>query len=202
MSLRPNIAPFDCAKLVGHLGSGDRDLLDALAKTLEERPPFRDPGQVGQVRQILERAVLEGGPFPGLEAEKEAHVAAANLLAQHDQEMAWTNIHVWGMGALDELWNAAHRTHSGDPARLAPLKPIYRLATGRPLFGRSIRTGWSHYAFLTNPQVATAAAGLREFADQFPDKLRELGLEEFHEDLAGILAGIGEGGRDLWFLAS
>jgi hypothetical protein len=204
MSLRPEIFGFRLAQLRELLGSGRREILPALNEelaALAENDPFAEPEDDEEnvfeaAKAIVERAVVEGVPFPDLEAEDDAHVTAAIALARYQQSWKDTGSDIWQMGAFEELDDDAADSW---PPQARPLFDCF--LNGRPLFGERIETDWTYYGYLTAEEVRTLAAAIAqmretdaEFAD--PDY-----LDGFLDALTGWLSSIVEDDLDLWFFA-
>ena len=147
---------IDPKALAGILGCGRRAVLDELLEA--ERQSFL--GGHTDLGPVLERAVLEGVPFPGLDREDVAHGHAAMRLAYAsvsrrepftNSTVAWPD---WQTGV--RLADAVLR----DEARTL----LHFLRDGRALFGaRPVGFG-SVYAFLSPAETKTLARALAPVA--------------------------------------
>ena len=147
---------IDPDALAGILGCGRRAVLDELLEA-ERQSLF---GGHTDLAPVLERAVLEGVPFPDLDREDAAHEHAAMRLAYAcvsrretfgNSMLAWSD---WQTGV--RVAEAALR----DEARTL----LAFLRDGRALFGaRPVGFG-PVYAFLSPTETATLARALRPVA--------------------------------------
>jgi hypothetical protein len=147
---------IDPEALAGTLGCGRRAVLDELLEA--ERQSFL--GGHSDVGPVLERAVLEGVPFPDLDCEDAAHEHAATRLAYAcvSRREPLTNLTVvWSD------WQAGVRVAEA-VLRDEPRQLLAFLRDGRALFGaRPIGYG-PVYVFLSPAETATLARALRPIA--------------------------------------
>ena len=143
----------DADALAGILGCGKRAVLDELIEA--ERQSFL--GGHPDAAPVLERAVLEGVPFPGLDREEPAHEHAAIRLAYacvSRREPFMLSTATWSD------WQTGVRMAEAvlrDEART--LLAFFR--DGRALFGaRPVGFG-PVYAFLSPAETKTLARSLR-----------------------------------------
>jgi hypothetical protein len=147
---------IDADALAGILGCGKRTVLDELLEA--ERQSFL--GGHTDLGPVLERAVLEGVPFPDLDREEPAHEHAAMRLAyacvSRREPFAGSTV-AWAD------WQAGVRVAEavlGDEARTL----LAFLRDGRALFGaRPVGFG-SVYAFLSPAETATLRRALAPVA--------------------------------------
>lgn len=147
---------IDSERLAGILGCGRRAVLDELLEA--ERHSFL--GGHTDLGPVLERAVLEGVPFPGLDREDVAHVHAATRLAYASvsrrepfthSTIAWPE---WQTG--ERVADAVLR----DEARTL----LHFLRDGRALFGARPVSFGPVYAFLSPAETKTLARALTPVA--------------------------------------
>jgi hypothetical protein len=171
--------------------------LDRLLAEFDERVSFRDQSLTNLAKQTLRRAIFEGFPFADLEEENEAHVYAAIVLAQHDQELLRLNSDSWWMPTMWELVGVVHE-QLAVPVRRC-LVMFYR---GRPLFGRRIKTDWSYYGYLNLRQLSELLTALENLDRGVLSTARTEWVVPLFDDLLTWLRTIQSAGRDLWFYAS
>jgi hypothetical protein len=165
MSLRPLICGFDLGKLRSLLGSGDRALIAAIEADFDRRAA-QYPAQYNdrfraRFREALRTAVLQGVPFPDLEAETEPHVELAILLASHQQEFLGTDSDAWNNSGFSEAWEEGITDDTDSEEDL-----LGHLLFGRPLFGSYFETSWSYYGYLSRDEVRRLRASLRPVDDE------------------------------------
>jgi hypothetical protein len=197
MSLRPQVIGFDVQKLVGIRASKDQAVLDRLFVEFDERVSFRDHSLTVLAKDTLRRAIFEGFPFADLQEENEAHVYAAIVLAQHDQELLRMDSDSWWMPTMWELVGVVHEQLAVPVRRY--LLMFYR---GRPLFGRRIKTDWSYYGYLTLRQLSELLPALENLDREVLSTARTEWVVPLFDDLLTWLRTIQSAGRDLWFYAS
>jgi hypothetical protein len=206
MSLRPMISGFDLAKLRSHFGCGDQTLIAAVeaefAHVAARSPSIYDARLRAEVHEVLQRAVLQGVPFPGLQLETLAHVIVADLLAAHGQELLSTDADQWNHAGVAEAWEAGITTEDGQEF-------MQCLLFGRPLFGREFDTSWNYYGYLGRAEVRRLRASLREIDDDQDHLafLSELGLNLPSNPATDLIKDLGRwcdallaGNKDLWCL--
>jgi hypothetical protein len=150
LSLRPNIFGLRLARLRGLLGCGDQSVVDRVSAELSSVAPELQ----AEARDIAARAVMTGVPFVGLDAEGDAHVAAAIALSKIDQARDDVGSSVWKM---DPAWDLGRLF----PALAREDHPFRTFLEGRPIFGERIVTGWSYYGFLDRQEVELLRFALR-----------------------------------------
>jgi hypothetical protein len=196
MSLRPEVFGFDIEKLRSIRGCKDQAVLNQLLVEFDKRIHFRDESLTALAKEALRRAIFEGLPFPDLEKENEAHVCAAVVLAEHDQELLPTGSNTWKMPTMWELVRVVHERLEL-PARRY-LLVFYR---GRPVFGRRIKTDWSYYGFLTLRQLGDLLVALENVDRSVLSTAETEWVIPLFDDLLEWLRTIQDARRDLWFYA-
>lgn len=146
MATRFQISGFKFGTLSAITSSADTDALGLLLS----RPSygFLDEVRNAEVKQILERAVLNGIPFPELDEESATHIEAAKILAHCKQDHFKTAIEGENLGALRELVKTMREKVNGDDFALLDF-----LTEGRALFGRHIEHTPQYYSYLLLDEV-------------------------------------------------
>jgi hypothetical protein len=177
MSLRPEIFAFRLEPLRALFGSGSTDAITAIHQKLQELAgEDADDEDIAEelnlAKSIVSRAIMEGTPFPELDAEADAHVTAANHLASHGQKWKGTGSNGWKMGAFWELDEKTRGQWKNPKA-----EEIFQyFIKGRPLFGKQIDTGWSYYSYASLDEVVLLKSELeafREISPRFIDEFRQ-----------------------------
>jgi hypothetical protein len=159
--------------------------------------------QLRAVLEIVERAIMTGVPFVGLEEETHLHSLAVYALAGYEQQWLCTDASTYHSSALrDGLWRQ-YGKHA-QPEIRAFLKG---LAEGVPIFGQRSAPDGPKYAAISVEKLRTFESGLSalreqvvyrvkrkkvpseedrlaaEFATEFPgwiDQIRQAGLDVFY----------------------
>ena len=184
---------FSLSTLKAQLGTGDEEVLTAVREELREFVEFDDPQEFDRAVRVIERAVLGGLPFDGLDMEGEPHVVAAIALAFHGQDHLPTESNVWKMEAFEDLARSLEGSLPDDASEY-----FRYLLDGRPLFGQGIETEWNYYAYLTVDELRTFRKGLEDARAETPDPTDD----GFMSDFLAWLGEIADSGMDLWFHAA
>ena len=185
MSLRPNFAGFRLASLRALSGCKDAGKRDAMVATYDRIVEPHDPKTRTAALAWIDRIVsgeLAAAP-PEIEPEELQHVVIA--LAQHEQELVRSGALYWEafLGALYQ------RPAGASPAERQLARYFLQ---GRPLFGDSIQTSWSYYAWMPHDQL--------DQLERLMQHERYRALYD-HEDARAWLATIIARELDLFFYA-
>ena len=194
MSCRINIAGFDLRKMRTLIGSRSPTLIDELCAAFDKS--WSDAETKADGYAIIERAVMEGTPFPDLQIETEIHATAACMFARHDQNMHALMSSTWNAQAFGELLREL-------PKKLPPLVRVFLRAMrdGTPLFGQEIRSSWSYYAYFAHAKVQAFHTALVDFQTEHPRFTGQDFCYGFLDELVDWLRQINEAKRDLWYVA-
>lgn len=238
MSLRPEIYGFDKAKMFALFGSKNEKAAQKIVKDLEEMlgelesdedddadsdaDAESDEGDaefefddgdddeeanLHSAKDHVRAAIFEGVPIKGTDVENMSHVLAAKMLAEFDQgDMLDTESSVWKMNGFWEFMESFEKRFDEQSVTL-----MNYLIEGRPLFGESIDTGWSYYAYLSLDEVKALRAAIKKQHDWAEDltkkgQLNEIDFSEWTLDLMESMLEwfdqLIEAKRDLWFMAN
>lgn len=185
MSLRPNFAGLQLARLRSLIGCKDPGTRDALVATYDRLVEPYDPAERTSAHAWIDRIVsgeLAAAP-PAIEPEALQYVVIA--LAQHEQELVPSTSLYW-----EAFMGELYQRPAGASAAERQLARYF--FQGRPLFGDAIQTSWSYYAWLPHDQLAQL--------DWLVHHERYRALYD-HEEAHAWLAEIIERGLDLFFYA-
>jgi len=188
---------FSMPKMRGLFRSGDREAVERIAGGLIAKHPYWSPETRERARGIVERAIVHGVPFPGLEAEDHLHFAAACAFVAEGQEHHGTLASVFGADALERgLWPRVRKL-GGPEARAF----IRGLVTGIPLFGPSMPQDGEVYAAVSLAKLRAFRPGLVDVRDQL---IYRHGPKddnaEFAAEFCGWIDEIIDAGLDLWYV--
>ncbi len=191
MSLRPHVFGFRLAALDALFGSKDQAILERL--TAAASAQFADdPNLAREVSTILRRALFDGVPFDDLEDEGAAHVWAAHILAGAGQELWDSGSNVWKVQPPEIFFD--------EGAQLSPrCEELLELLLGRALFGESIESERTTYAWLTHAEVKELAV---ELAGEATSTLKNPVIAALIDAFRGWLNELEARGLDLWYLAN
>jgi hypothetical protein len=200
MSLRCYIRGFRLEKMRAMFGSRDAAAYKAAADAFKEEfggdedEDEEEREEAEKVLAVCRRAIFEGVPFDGLDAEDSSHVRAASILASVGQKHKFTSF---------EDWKVTHvfPPFFKDYAKALPPRGrelLTFLAEGRPLFGRSVNTDWSYCAYMALDEVKELHAALAQLREQRPELKGEGYLYGFVDALMQGLAEVIKRRQDLW----
>jgi hypothetical protein len=153
MSIRLAACGIDISEILAMFGSGKRELVERHKSELSEE----------QLR-IFERAVMQGVPFPELDAEGWDHILLMKRLFRDAPDQTTGDVemfgYVWLMDVMDELLEKL-------PAEARPL--MRRFIDGRPIFGKRFDDTEALYGFLTASEVVTLNSAMAPFKLPEPD---------------------------------
>jgi hypothetical protein len=195
LSIRLNLFGFSLAKLESILASGDLDLVARLKVALMESEDDLGelPEVIAETGKIIAEAIAKGAPLNSLVIEGDAHVLAACLLAEHDQDFTPTGSDSWQAGAY---WTLAQQF--GEELEPESRKMLGYFCEGRPLFGKVIDTDNKYYGYLTAAELVFLKLELVQLEEYVKD-WEEAGTLEFLRDLITWLHTVAEAEQDLWF---
>ncbi|WP_165250897.1 hypothetical protein [Paludisphaera soli] len=203
MSERLNLYGFSIARMRRLFRSGDVEAVARIRERMATEQPDLSQRELGEVCEIVERAVTTGVPFGDLECEGHAHWLAANALAGHDQEWLVTSASAYHASALRDSLGRRYGKYARPEVRAL----LRGFAEGVPLFGRSLPEDGLLYAAVGGEKLRAFGPGLvdlREQVDYRVGRKREptgedLEAAEFVGELCGWIAQIQEAGLDLWY---
>jgi hypothetical protein len=201
MSLRPDISGFSFAQMQQLFGCKNRVTIESITNEYETSLKQLISGSVQHLRargrEIIKRAILEGIPFLRLNAEDEACVFVADILARHEQKIVSVDLADWQWIAFSDF-----RDMYGSYLSVSGLELFSFLVDGRPLFGEVIDSGWSYYAYLKAPEVKQLQGELAEFLENHRELKADENMDGFVSELITWLNAINKDKKDLWLLAS
>lgn len=203
MSRRLNLYGFSLSQMRRLCGSRDEAAIDQLRDRVASDFGYIPGERRDQLVGVVERAVLEGVPFPDLTAETSLHSLAAGLLAAHGQEWRITGASVSDASALESgLWGQ-YRKHASPEAKAF----LRGLVEGIPLFGRQPPPDGSAYAAVGLDSLRVFQPHLRDLAELIAYRVgrKRSATEEdragaaFAAAFCGWVDEVVAAGRDLWF---
>ncbi len=118
--------------------------------------------QLRAVLEIVERAIMTGVPFVGLEEETHLHSLAAYALAGDEQEWLVTDASTYHASASrDALWRQ-YGKHAQPEIRAF----LRGLAEGIPIFGQRMQPDGAKYAAIGVEKLRSFEAGLADLREQ------------------------------------
>lgn len=206
MSERLNLYGFSLSRMRRLFRSQDLGAVDRMRDRLASGGLHRPPEEIQAVSEIIERAVMNGVPFVGLETETHRHWLAANAMAGDEQEWLATPASVYHASALaDGLW-----PRYGRYARPEIRAFLRGLVEGVPLFGLRSPSGGPAYAAISLEKLRSFQVGLADLREQVvyrvgrkkdPDD-DDMAASEFVTEFCEWVDQIREASLDLWFCAS
>lgn len=217
MSLRPEIYGFNKAKMFALFGSKNEKATEKIVKDLEamlteidedeDDDEEEDKTDLSSAKEHVRAAIFEGVPIKELQVEDMSHVLAAKVLAEYNQpDMLDTESSDWQMRGFWEFMEAFEKRFDEQTITL-----MNYLIEGRPLFGESIDTGWSYYAYMSLDEVKALHAAIKKqhkWAEDLTMKghLNEIDFSEGTLDLMESMLEwfdqLIEAKCDLWFMAN
>ncbi len=184
MSLRPNLCAFDLKAMQALIGSKDAALIAALTEswTEEAEDDEHQPQIPALFKRIVDGDVLRNPPA----VEDEDFPNAMIWFATHSQSVTWTESSFWEAFLVDV--DHTQGKYPGGPELL-----LSYLLKGRPLFGKSIETYWSYYAYFTNAEAKKLFGFIRgqsKFKQQFD-----------YEEAEFWMTQVEQTGSDVWYFA-
>lgn len=197
MSRRMNMSGYSMARMRSLFRSGDHEAVERVAAGLVAEHPDWSSEVRERARGIVERAIMDGVPFPGLELEDHLHFAAACEFVADGQEHLYTVASTYGADALERgLWPKA-RKYGGPEVRAF----IRGMVTGVPLFGQSLPEEEEVYAAVSLAKLRAFRPGLVDLRDQL---VYRHGSEDqsarFSVEFCGWIDEIIDAGLDLWYV--
>ena len=208
MSVRLNFLGFSLPTMRRLIGSGDaaavarmRDRLVAGAAD----SPYRSEAEAYAVAAIVERAVLDGVPFPDVVEESNYHFRAVGLLVDEGQEIVPTLASTYHASAMGELLRQ-YGKHASRETRAF----LRGLAEGVPLFGRRLpdpEDDGMVYALISGAKLRAFRPGLVDLREHVayrvgrkPDPTEaDRGAVSFAADLCDWVDEIEGAGLDLYY---
>jgi hypothetical protein len=201
MSSRINMYGFSLARMRRLFRSRDEGAARRIRDRLAAEHPDWRPDERRDVGEVVERAIMEGVPFPGLGVESHTHSLAARVLAGHEQEWLPTHASIYHVSAVEGLWR-----RFGRRARPEVRAFLRGLVEGVPLFGQQPPGGESTYAAVSLEKLRSFQPGLADLLAQVAYRVGRMtpnpgdeGPVEFASGLCDWVDQIVEAGRDLWF---
>ena len=203
MSRRLNLYGFSLGQMRRRFRSRDEQAARRIHDRLATEQHHWRPEEVRQVSEIVERAIMTGVPFAGLEAETYLHALAAGALARDEQEWLVTLASVSHATALEEgLWK-----RYGRYARPEIQAFLRGLVEGVPLFGQRPPDD-EPYAAISLEKLHSFRAGLEDFREQVTYRVgrkkdpseEDRAASEFVAEFCGWVDQIRGAGRDLWYV--
>ncbi len=207
MSERLNLYGFSLPRMRRLFRSQDVGAVTRMRDRLASEHPHLPQDRLLAASEIVERAVMTGVPFAGLDTETYLHWLAANALAGDDQDCLVTSASVYHASALrDGLWR-----RYGKYARPEIRAFLRGLVEGVPLFGRSLpsvdETDGLVYAAISVEKLRSFGPGLADLREQVVYRVgrkkapsdEDRAAAEFVTEFCGWIDQIREAGRDLWY---
>jgi hypothetical protein len=203
MSLRLNLYGFSLGQMRRLFRSQDERAARRICDRLAADHPHGPEEELRQVSKIIERAIMSGVPFTGLDAETNLHSVAACALAIDEQDWLATHASNYHATAVEAL-----RRQYGRYAR-PEIKAFLRgLWEGVPLFGRQPPSDGSAYAAISLEKLRSFQGGLVDLRDQIVYRVGrkrdpsgdDRAAAEFITEFCGWVDQIKEAEQDLWFM--
>ncbi len=175
-------------------GSRDQAALERVCAELED---VFGEGEAPIATRIATRAILQGVPFEGLEAETEEHIFAADTLARHNQSPLDTDADIWRIEAFIDLLDSLGAYLDPQAHEL-----LSYLCDGRPLFAQVIHSYSMYYAYLSLEEVKALRAALVRLQEAQPERVEHYFPDGFLNELVRWLTEIAAQDLDLWLFAS
>jgi hypothetical protein len=159
--------------------------------------------QLDEASGIVDRAVMTGAPFAGLECETHAHWLAANALAGDGQDWLATSASAYHASALrDGLWRKY-----GKYARPEARAFLRGLVEGVPLFGQRLPSDGLVYAAVSLEKLRAFGPALADLREQVVYRVgrksdpsgEDQDAAELATELCEWIDQIREAGLDLWY---
>lgn len=207
MSERLNLYGFSLARMRRLFRSQDVEAVNRIRDRLVGDHPHSPPAQLDATCDVIQRAIMTGVPFAGLDCETHAHWLAANALAGDGQDWMATSASVYHASALrDGLWR-----RYGKYAQPEARAFLRGLVEGVPLFGRSFppvdETDCLVYAAVSGEKLRSFGPGLADLREQVTYRVgrkkdpsdEDRAAAEFVTEFCEWIDEIREAGLDLWY---
>lgn len=203
MSRRLNLYGFSLAQMRRLFGSRDEKAQERILESLSQESNHWRTDQLVELGGIIQRAIMTGVPFRGLQEETDLHGVAAGALAAYEQDWLVTNASMYHDSALEAgLWG-----QFGKYAR-PEIKAFLRgLVEGVPLFGQQLSPDASAYAAISLEKLRFFQKGLDDLRVQVEYRVgRRKSPADDDSDAIDFANGfcewidqIIEAEKDLWF---
>jgi hypothetical protein len=207
MSERLSLYGFSLPQMRRLFRSQDLEAVNRIRDRLAGDHPHSPPGELDAAYEVIERAMMTGVPFAGLDCETHAHWLAAHALAGDGQDWLATPASVYQASALrDCLWR-----RYGKYARPEARAFLRGLVEGVPLFGRSFpsveETDCLVYAAISLEKLRSFGPGLADLREQVTYRVsrktdpsdEDRAAVEFVTEFCEWIDQIREAGLDLWY---
>lgn len=158
MSRRPHFTAISLSKLLGLASQQDPELVRTLTDHFDDFYSSLDSSDRQQAHKLISDLVMFDSPGRLPDVEDETFQIVVVALAHYDQEVLpsttpfWEDSVAWLYDQYSQLDSFGRRLHSW-------------LYDGRPLFGSTIQTSWTFYAYLMGHELPEFSAFIARHSD-------------------------------------
>lgn len=183
MSIRVGAWGLDLGSILSMFGSKDQAFVERMTMELD-----------ADEKSVLERAVMEGVPFPELGKENWDHVLLMKKLFEDAPDQTWGNVEFKLFWLADVLEKGLF-----DQLDATSKKLIAYFVDGRPIFGKEFGDTEAFYGYLDAQEIQTLNQALDCFKlpppdspewDDLPLEMLDAPYAEFTEALTELLPDV------------